>query len=368
MGVEAVWALITPKQISQTNKVQTIACAAIYSKPGHKHKSDMLDHISEAFNIVNAKFGKGTHFIVSGDTNELMLKPIMDISPNFVQIVNKPTRIDNTTGKKAMLDPVIMTLSIYYQEAEVLAPLDSDPDKDGKPSDHKIVKVKPISNFCNKNARITRKIEVQPITESGIRNMKAWLMEEDWNNVLEAETTDHKTRRSEKWKVLDQQFKKKVKESKSNFYKNMVADLKEKDPKQWYSMVKRIASYENKNEQIIVEEINNLPDKVQCELIADEFSKIPNEYTPLHSDDIVYPSFETRDIPQFKEATVWKKLVSIKVKAYTRKGGVPAKLFKMFAAYIAEPLTNIFNSNMKSGQYPKMWKHKIATPIPKVHP
>ena len=66
-----------------------------------------------------------------------------------------------------------------------------------------------------------------------------------------------------------------------------VADLKEKDPKQWYSMVKRIASYENKNEEIIVEEINNLPDKVQCELIADEFSKIPNEYTPLHSDDIV---------------------------------------------------------------------------------
>ena len=147
----------------------------------------------------------------------------------------------------------------------------------------------------------------------------------------------------------------------------MVADLKEKDPKHWYSMVKRIASYENKNEQINVEEINNLSDIVQCELIADEFSKIPNEYTPLHSDDIVYPSFETRDIPQFKEATVWKKLVSIKVKASTRKGDVPAKLFKIFAAYIAEPLTNIFNRSIKSGDYPKMWKHEIATPIPKVH-
>ena len=246
--------------------------------------------------------------------------------------------------------------------------------------------------------------------------MKAWLMVEDWNNVLEAETTDQKaeefqktffdkfsqyfprkqikianddqpwitdelkkldrkkkriyrkTRRSEKWKVLDKQFKKKVKESKSNFYKNMVADLKEKDPKQWYSMVKRIASYENKNEQINVEEINNLSDIVQIELIADEFSKIPNEYTPLHSDDNVYPSFEIRDIPQFKEATVWKKLVSMKVKASTRKGDVPAKLFKIIAAYIAEPLTNIFNSSIKSGDYPKNWKHKIATPIPKVHP
>ena len=191
-GVEAVWALITPKNTNQTSKIQRIACAAIYSKPGSRSKSDLLDHISDAFNIVNAKYGKGLHIIIAGDTNDLRLKPILDLSPSLVQIVNKPTRVDKTTRKEAILDPIIMTLAKYYQEPEILPPLDADPDSNGKPSDHNIVKTKPISTINNKNTRVTKVIEVQPITESGIRKMKLWLMEEDWKNVADAETANKK--------------------------------------------------------------------------------------------------------------------------------------------------------------------------------
>ena len=38
-GVEAVWCLLTPKNVTKESKIQKIACAAIYSKPGSKHKS-----------------------------------------------------------------------------------------------------------------------------------------------------------------------------------------------------------------------------------------------------------------------------------------------------------------------------------------
>ena len=89
----------------------------------------MLNHISDAFNIVSTKFGRGVHFIIAGDTNDLRLKPIIDLSPNLVQIVKSPTRVDKTTGKEAMLDPIITTLSKYYQKAKILQPLDSDPEK-----------------------------------------------------------------------------------------------------------------------------------------------------------------------------------------------------------------------------------------------
>ena len=75
-GVEAVWCLLTPKQVSQASKIQKIACAAIYSKPGSKHKSDWLDHISDAFNILNSKYGHGLHFIIAGDTNVLRLQEL----------------------------------------------------------------------------------------------------------------------------------------------------------------------------------------------------------------------------------------------------------------------------------------------------
>ena len=306
-GVEAVWAILTPKQTSQSSKIKRIACAAIYSKPGSNSKTDLLDHISEAFNIVSTKFGEGVHFII--DTNELRLKPIMNLSPTFVQIVTKPTRHDKTTGKKTMLEPIIMTLSKYYQSPVILSPLDADPDTNGKQSDHNIVVCRPVSVINNVNARFTRKVEVQPITDSGIWKMTEWLMIEDWSDVTKAKTSNqkadffqelfknkfddffpkrtlkisnndqpwmtqklnkldrqrkrtyHKQRRSLKWKKLEKQFKIEMKQAKTNFYTKMVADLKEKEPSKWYKAVKRMTSYENKEEQLTVDKISHLTDQ-----------------------------------------------------------------------------------------------------------
>ena len=107
----------------------------------------------------------------------MKLNSILNLSPNFVQIVSKPTRIDPKTGSQLILDPVIMTLSTYYQEPICLDPLDSDPDKNGTKSDHRIVICRPINVINNRPARITRKVKVRPITESGIEEMRKWLMD-----------------------------------------------------------------------------------------------------------------------------------------------------------------------------------------------
>ena len=191
-GVEAVWCLLTPKQVNQASKIQKIACAAIYSRPGSRHKTDLLDHISDAFNILNSKFGRGLHFIIAGDTNELRLQPILDLSPNLVQIVTKSTRIDKASQKEAMLDPIMMTISQYYRQPEILAPLDPDPDKTGKPSDHKIVLCKPISTINNITARTTRENRFRPISQSGLDKMKLWLMGEEWETVYNEKNADAK--------------------------------------------------------------------------------------------------------------------------------------------------------------------------------
>ena len=100
----------------------------------NEQKSDLLDHISEAFNILNCKFGQGLHFCIAVDTNDLKLDSILNLSSNMIQIVTKPTRIDPITGLESMLDPIIMTMAQYYQEPLCLDPLDCDPDKIGKKS------------------------------------------------------------------------------------------------------------------------------------------------------------------------------------------------------------------------------------------
>ena len=86
-----------------------------------------------------------------------------------------------------------------------------------------------------------------------------------------------KERRSEKWRKLEKMFQKELKMAKSNFYKNTVAELKLKKPGQWYSCLKKITSYDQqKNEQLIVDEISHLSDSEQAEIIADKFVSVQN--------------------------------------------------------------------------------------------
>ena len=269
-GVEAVWCLLTPKNITKDSKIQNIACCSLYSKPGSRKKSLLLDHISEAYNVITKKYGKGLHYVIAGDTNDLKLDTILGLNPNFRQIVQNWTRLN----PPAILDPIITTLSSFYQVPECLDPLDNDPDKDGKPSDHKIVLVKPIDIINNKPARKTREVKVRPFTKIGLEKLKNWFVDQNWNDVFEEESAHkkaknfhdlllkalddflpikmkkicsddqpwithklkkldrkrkrvyHSERRSQRWKHLNKLFKQEVKDSKAQFYKNRIADLK----------------------------------------------------------------------------------------------------------------------------------------------
>ena len=54
-GVEAVWCVLTPKNITHDSKIQKIACCALYSKPNSNKKTLLLDHISDAYNVLSTK-------------------------------------------------------------------------------------------------------------------------------------------------------------------------------------------------------------------------------------------------------------------------------------------------------------------------
>ena len=405
--------MLTPTNVTHDSKVQKIACCAFYSKPDSRKKSLFLDHISDAFNILSLKYGRGLHFVLAGDANDLKLDSILNLSPNMIQIVKDWTRMN----PPALLDPVIMTLSCYYQKPVCMEPLDADPDKNGKPSDHKIVVVRPISVINNKLARQTREVRVRPFPQSGILKMKEWFREKTWEQVYEAETSDvkasifqntllekleeifpekirkynsddqpwishklkildrkqkwiyNKERRSEKWKVFDKLFKQEVKSAKAGFYAKTVSDLKQTKPGQWYSVLKRITSYDQQKQQKInVDEISHLSDAEQAEIIAEKFASIQNEYSPLKSDDVEIPPFSKEEVPQFQPSQVWLILSKLQTNKSTVPGDFPVKLIKLFAAYIAEPLTDIINTSIMRGEYPKIYKFEVSTPVPKVYP
>ena len=91
-----------------------------------------------------------------------------------------------------MLDLIMSTLSLYYQSPVCLLPLDHDPDKNGSPSDHLIVIMRPINQSKNKPGRTFRVIRVRPLPRSRLEKFEAWIKEEDWSQVLNAENVDKK--------------------------------------------------------------------------------------------------------------------------------------------------------------------------------
>ena len=152
---------MTPTNTTVSSIVKKIAIASIYSKPSSKKKTLLLDHISETYHLLCSKFQSGLHFIMAGDTNDLRLDPILNLSPQLIQVVNTPTR------NGAILDPIITTLSKFYQSPVCLPPLDPDPDKTGAPSDHKIVFMEPINSINNNPGRTQKKVTFRPLPQSG---------------------------------------------------------------------------------------------------------------------------------------------------------------------------------------------------------
>ena len=190
-GVEATWALISPRNITSNSKIKRIAVCSVYSKPDSRKKSLLLDHINQAFNIISTKYGDGLHFIIAGDTNDLKIDNILNLSHTMRQLVMDVTRLD----PPAMLDPIISTLGAYYQQPVCLPPLDADPDTNGKPADHLIVVMRPVNTLNNKPGRNFREVKVRPLTKSGLTKFKTWVQEQDWKEILEKESVDTKAER-----------------------------------------------------------------------------------------------------------------------------------------------------------------------------
>ena len=103
---------------------------------------------------MSSKYKNGLHWILAGDTNDLKLDSILDLNANLKQVVKSPTRLN----PPRMLDPIITTLSSFYQLPQILPPLDADPDKNGKPSDHLMVLMPALTSLNNKPARTNKEV------------------------------------------------------------------------------------------------------------------------------------------------------------------------------------------------------------------
>ena len=136
--------------------------------------------------------------------------------------------------------------------------------------------------------------------------------------------------------------------------------MKTRNPRQWYSALKRITKFAPGHaENVIVDEIAHLPQEDQANIIAEKFASIQNEYSALKAGDIDIPEFSDSEIPQFAVSDVWQLLAKLPTNKATVPGDFPAKLIKLFAAYLAEPLSDVINTSVRRGEYPSIYKFEV---------
>ena len=265
-GVEVVWAAISPRTVTINSIIKKIIVACIYFPPKSRNSSDYLDHIVETYNFLSTKYSNNVHWILAGDTNHLKLDQILFVDPNFRQVVESPTRI----GSDDILDPIITNLAKFYNVPECLRPLESDVDVNGKPSDHLMIVMNPITKFNNRIERKKKIVKIRPKPDSKLSLFENWIKQFNWRDLYSLETAHEKAeffqntleskfdeffplksikfcnddqpfftsqlkildrkrkneykkhRKSAKYHRLNKQFKKKCRMAKQKFYKNMI--------------------------------------------------------------------------------------------------------------------------------------------------
>lgn len=95
--------------------------------------------------------------------------------------------------------------------------------------------------------------------------------------------------------MLENNYQDVLEKAKHEFYNNKIKKLRKRNPKQWYSMLKKITRYDQHSEEkVIVEDIKDYSDAEQAEMIADNFSAVSQEYDKLGKDDIKVPEKTTQ--------------------------------------------------------------------------
>ena len=304
-------------------------------------------------------------------------------------------------------------MATMFHPPTTLDPIKQDENTTGKPSDHNLVIVAPraVQNF--KLERHKQKVHIRPLPASKVASFMKDMGTHIWPEVFTCEDPHKKAEsfhttlmhmvnkhmpektvnitsldknwfspaikikhcemqkeffrhgKSNKWRKLRSVFRKAKKKAIKNFYSEFVRDLKVSKPGQYYKMAKRIGGIEQQGQgDIYIECLEGMDPQEQVEAVAASFAKISCEYAPVDISRL--PAYLPADeAPQLDVFYVYRKIQTQKKTKSTLPIDIPESLRKEAAEFLAEPLTDIFNTCLKQGKYPKMWKNEYVTPVPK---
>ena len=157
-----------------------------------------------------------------------------------------------------------------------------------------------------------------------------------------------------------------------------VRALKEDDPGRAYQSLKKLGAQpgdcSNEGSFTLISHLDdNLTTDESTEKIAEHFSKISQEFSPLNVNllpDSVQAKIRATNsqdgIPEILDYAVYERIRKTKKPRSSVPGDLPRRLTQEFAPELAAPVGKIIRNIVQTGEWPKPWRVEHGIPLKKV--
>ena len=157
------------------------------------------------------------------------------------------------------------------------------------------------------------------------------------------------------------------------YYQRKIQSLENEHPKQWWNNVKDLAGVKVKcdNLQGLVNKHCSGNLGILANDICDFFKSVSNDFTPLSPNDTFLPPGADTTISDtyiINVSEVAKSLSRVKTEEAVGPDEIPNWILHDYATILAPPVCAIYNSSLREGTVPMLWKCSDIRPIPKVRP
>ena len=203
--LEACFALLRPR--NPTGKITKFICISFYSPPKLRSNKKLIEFLISTVAQLRSEH-PNCGIVMGDDVNDLKLPLLLAYDPSLKQIVRGFTN----KNRDKLLDCLITTLHSLLQEPTILPPIQVDPGKTGKDSDHMGVECVPRNHLVTQGCKLREKVVVQPLPESGLVELGFTLMKECWEGVEESMSSSEMVMAFEEHSrtLVDKQFPKKM--------------------------------------------------------------------------------------------------------------------------------------------------------------
>ena len=180
--------------------------------------------------------------------------------------------------------------------------------------------------------------------------------------------------KSSKYKRLKKEFDEKLLKASSNFIRKNVDTLKLTNPSKAYNILKKMGARPGDNNDctFTLNGHEYLTPFESANKIAEHFSKVSKEFTPLGVDKLpvrVQNKLESPEedskIPTIEEYQIFEKIKQANKPKVGVPGDVPRRIVEEFSAELCTPLRKVFQSILNSAKlgpvkWPLAWKKEYG--------